>query len=176
MKTDIDSVDLSKYSFSLACHAYANNIDGMSVDDDTNYTVLSQEIIETYGRNFKSLNVVQAWLKYQLKDAYCTAERVAFCNFVKGYQPPYSAVYKNPYREWIGARIRTDYYGYINLGNPELTADLSVWRSRRHLIPTATVRPWVPYSEWQTVLKAYPIIGLSPSIINLTLQFSEWVR
>ncbi len=127
LKSDIDSIDVNKYNYQLASGPFADTIDGMPVDDDTNYTVLAQEIIEKYGKNFTPLDVAQAWLKYQPKDAYCTAERVAFCNFVKGYQPPYSAIYKNPYREWIGAQIRTDYYGYINPGNPELAAEMA-WR------------------------------------------------
>ncbi len=127
LKSDIDIIDASKYKYPLATRQYADCIDGMPSDDDTNYTVLSQQIIEKYGRDFEPLNVAQAWLHYQPKDAYCTAERVAYCNFVKGYQPPYSAIYKNAYREWIGAQIRTDYYGYINPGNPELAAEMA-WR------------------------------------------------
>ncbi len=127
LKKDLEAVDLNKYTFPLADHPYADAIDGMPADDDTNYTVLAQKIIEEYGRAFTPLNVAQAWMNYQPKDAYCTAERVAFCNFIKGYQPPYSAIYKNPYREWIGAQIRADYYGYINPGNPELAAEMA-WR------------------------------------------------
>ena len=99
----------------------------MPVDDDTNYTVLYQEIIEKYGKDFTPFDVSRAWLSYQRKDAYCTAERVAFCNFINGYEPPNSAIYKNPYREWIGAQIRADYFGYINPGNPELAAEMA-WR------------------------------------------------
>ncbi len=127
LRSDLAAVDLGKFRYALASRPYADTIDGMPVDDDTNYVVLAQKIVEKYGRNFTPCDVAQAWLQYQPKDAYCTAERVAFCNFVKGYQPPYSAVYKNPYREWIGAQIRTDYYGYINPGDPERAAEMA-WR------------------------------------------------
>ncbi len=126
-RSDLNEDILGKYKYAFASRDYADEIDGMPVDDDTNYTVLYQEIIEKYGRDFTPFDVSRAWLNYQPKDAYCTAERVAFCNFVKGYEPSQSAVYKNPYREWIGAQIRADYFGYINPGNPELAAEMA-WR------------------------------------------------
>ena len=126
-KTDLDKVDLKNYNFSFNNGSFADEADGMPVDDDTNYTVLSQVIMEKYGKDFTPYDVSRVWLDYQPKDAYCTAERVAFCNFVKGYIPPESAMHKNPYREWIGAQIRGDYWGYINPGNPEKAAEMA-WR------------------------------------------------
>ncbi len=126
-RKDLQNIDLTKYKYNFAGRVYADEIDGMPVDDDTNYVVLAQKIIEKYGRDFTPHDVSKAWLTYQGKDAYCSAERVAFCNFVKGYAPPQSAVYKNPYREWIGAQIRGDYFGYINPGDPKLAAEMA-WR------------------------------------------------
>ena len=126
-RSDLNKHVIEKYTFGFAGRCYADEIDGMPVDDDTNYVVLAQIIIDQYGRDFTPYDVSRVWLNYQGKDAYCTAERVAFCNFVKGYAPPESAVCKNPYREWIGAQIRGDYFGYINPGNPELAAEMA-WR------------------------------------------------
>lgn len=126
-KTDASDEICAKYNFALANRDYADEIDGMPVDDDTNYVIMAQQILERFGRDFTSHDVSQAWLAFQPKNAYCTAERVAFRNFVNGYEPPCSATYKNPYREWIGAQIRGDYFGYINPGNPELAAEMA-WR------------------------------------------------
>lgn len=125
LRSDLNDSILGKYKYRFANKCYADVVDGMPVDDDTNYVVLAQKIIDMYGRNFTSYDVSRAWMKLQEKDAYCTAERVAFCNFVKGFEPPESAVYKNPYREWIGAQIRGDYFGYINPGNMELAAEMA---------------------------------------------------
>ncbi len=127
LRSDITDERRSKYKFPLADGIYADEIDGMPPDDDTNYTVLYQQIIEKYGRDFTPDDVAKTWLSALPKDAYCTAERVAYCNFVNGFQPPRSAVYQNAYREWIGAQIRGDYFGYINPGKPELAAEMA-WR------------------------------------------------
>lgn len=127
LKTDLEKVDLSSFNFGFIHRPYIDTLGFMPVDDDTNYTVLAQIIYQNCGCNFTPDDVANAWLRYQNKDAYCTAERVAFCNFVKGYRPPKSAVHKNAYREWIGAQIRGDYWGYVNPGNPERAAEMA-WR------------------------------------------------
>ncbi|MBQ9929622.1 MAG: ADP-ribosylglycohydrolase family protein [Oscillospiraceae bacterium] len=127
LRRDLTDEIRSRYTFDFDICAYADDGEGMPPDDDTNYTVLYQQIIEKYGRDFTPDDVAQTWLVALPKDAYCTAERVAYCNFVAGFRPPYSAVYQNAYREWIGAQIRGDYFGYINPGRPALAAEMA-WR------------------------------------------------
>lgn len=125
LKEDITEETKTKYKFNFRADLCADANVGMPADDDTNYTVMAQEMIDYYGQDFTSYDVSRTWLAKQGKDSYCTAERVAFCNFVKGFEPPESAMYKNPYREWIGAQIRGDYYGYINPGDPERAAEMA---------------------------------------------------
>ena len=126
-RSDFTDEMYQQYRFPFAGRLYVDEADRIPGDDDTNYTVLYQRVVEQYGRDFTPYQVSRAWLGLQAKDAYCTAERVAFCNFVAGYTPPVSAQYQNPYREWIGAQIRADYFGYINPGDPQTAAEMA-WR------------------------------------------------
>ncbi len=126
-RSDINDETICGMKYNMLDRPYIDEVDGMPWDDDTNYTVLYQTLIELYGRDFTPFDVSRLWMSHQPKAAYCTAERVAFCNFVAGFVPPDSAVYQNAYREWIGAQIRADYFGYINPGNPELAAEMA-WR------------------------------------------------
>lgn len=123
--SDVTEQMYRDFKFNFKGRCFADKISCAPSDDDTNYTVLASVLIDKYGRDFTPANVLQLWTEAQPKSAYCTAERVAFCNAVKGYVPPYSAVYQNPYREWIGAQIRADYFGYINPGDPETAADMA---------------------------------------------------
>ena len=127
LSTDCTEETYTKYGFPFRHTCYVDRTNGMPPDDDTNYVLLAQTLIEKYGRDFTPAHMARHWISMQGKDAYCTAERVAFCNFIKGYQPPHSATYKNAFREWIGAQIRGDYFGYINPGDPETAADMA-WR------------------------------------------------
>lgn len=92
-------------------------------DDDTDYTILSLYILETYGPDFTALDVAHTWLDRLPYHCVYTAERVAYRNLVLGLQPPACASYRNPYREWIGAQIRADGWGYTAPGWPEKAAE-----------------------------------------------------
>ena len=125
LSTDITDEVCSHYKFGFKNKPYGDTVDGMPVDDDTNYVVLSQKIIEDNGRAFDSEAVAKAWLKYQSVYSYFTAERIAYINFINCTPPPASAMYKNVCREWIGAQIRGDYFGYINPGKPDAAAEMA---------------------------------------------------
>ena len=121
LPTDITNEICQKTSYNLKGKCWADTILSAPADDDTNYTVLASILIDKYGKDFTPGDVMETWITYQPKDAYCTAERVAWRNYFNGYCPPDTAIYKNPYREYIGAQIRGDYFGYINPGDPEFT-------------------------------------------------------
>ena len=125
LSTDITDEVRSHYKFPLKNKPYGDTVDGMPVDDDTNYVVLGQKIIEEYGRDFESEDVANAWMRYQSIYSYFTAERIAYINFINCIEPPASGMYKNVCREWIGAQIRGDYFGYINPGEPEKAAEMA---------------------------------------------------
>jgi len=85
----------------------------MARDDDMDYTVLGLHILEQHGAEFTSQNVANTWLSRLPYYFVYTAERIAYRNLVNGLWPPESAAHRNPYREWIGAQIRADIWGYV---------------------------------------------------------------
>jgi len=97
----------------------------MARDDDIDYTIINLYVLENYGPNFTTMNVGEAWLRLLPYLQVYTAERAAYRNLVNGLEPPETATYMNPYREWIGAQIRADMWGYVAPGNPELAAELA---------------------------------------------------
>jgi len=101
------------------------NIDGMPEDDDLNFALIALYGLETYGRGFTSAEVAQTWLDLVPGGRVFTAERVAYRNLLDGMVPPDTAHHHNPYREWIGAQIRTDVYGWASPGRPADAAALA---------------------------------------------------
>ena len=122
-------------------------MNGIPVDDDLIYTLLGLLILEDAGPDFAVEDVGRAWLRY-LPFA-CTAEDIALANLEHGVpadqagaatgQPPLArachlseelpaemgAPLENPYRQWIGADIRSDPWGYVAPGWPERAAGMA---------------------------------------------------
>ncbi|MGW5365535.1 ADP-ribosylglycohydrolase family protein [Actinopolymorpha pittospori] len=94
-------------------------------DDDLDYTLLGLHLLESRGFDFTPADVGAEWqlrLPYHLT---YTAERVTYRNLVRGVEPERAAVVDNPYREWIGAQIRGDVFGYVCAGRPREAALLA---------------------------------------------------
>ncbi len=106
--------------------SWINNIQCAPEDDDLNYTLLALEIMEQYGPDFTPEDVCEALTLNVPVFLTCTAERVAYKNIVNGILPPLTAVYGNPYREWLGAQIRVDGYSYAFPGRPREAAKRAV--------------------------------------------------
>jgi len=111
----------------FARRAWCDDIQFMPIDDDTNYTTTGYLIVKQCGADFTPADVAQFWMGNLPLLATCTAERVAYRNVALQIQPPASGSFRNPFREWIGAQIRADAFGYVNVGDPERAADFA-WR------------------------------------------------
>lgn len=107
---------------------WANNLtDGMPEDDDLNYTVANLAVLESCGRDFTPQNLADFWLGNLPYGRVFADEQIAYRNLATGVMPPLSGGFRNPCREWIGAQIRADLFGYVNPGGMEQAAAMA-WR------------------------------------------------
>jgi ADP-ribosylglycohydrolase len=100
-------------------------IDGSSRDDDVDYTILNLHVLRSFGADFSTDHVAATWLELLPYLQTYTAERVAVRNLVSGDIPTQAALTRNPYREFIGAAIRADVFGYVSPGDPGRAAELA---------------------------------------------------
>lgn len=103
------------------------NIECMTEDDDLNYPIINLVVHEKYGDQLTTENVIQTWMEMLPVLSTFTAERVAYVNALNGVIPPETAINRNPYREWIGAQIRADFWGWISPSQPSRAAEFA-WR------------------------------------------------
>jgi len=121
-----DKIDNNEYTLHpSAKEATRGNIKYMARDDDLDYTILNLKLVEENGLEFTTDDVAQEWLSNLPYNMVYTAERQAYANLVRGLKPPATATYRNPFREWIGAQIRADIFGYLAPTNPKLAASLA---------------------------------------------------
>jgi len=105
--------------------ATRGRVNAMARDDDTDYTILGLHLVEKYGPGFGTADVAFEWLRHLPFTQTYTAERAAYRNLVRGHDAADAARIFNPYREWIGALIRADAFGYVRPGDPRGAALLA---------------------------------------------------
>lgn len=99
-------------------------------DDDIDWTILGLHLIERYGRDLTTDDIATEWLDRIPFTQTFTAERAAYRNLIHGLHAPQTAVVDNPYREWIGALIRADIFGYVQPGDPAAAVRLALIDAR----------------------------------------------
>ncbi|MDF2632373.1 MAG: crystallin [Caproiciproducens sp.] len=111
----------------------------MPTDDDIRFTVLGLLLLKEKGADWDSWDLGEHWLSHLPARFVFTAETQAYMNFLSleensacNAKPENGdalarsyASFINPYREWIGAQIRIDCYGYAAAGDPHLAAKLA---------------------------------------------------
>lgn len=142
---------------------YIDLCDGFPSDDDINYTVMGMEVMRRHGADFTPTDLASLWLQQLPALATCTAERAAYRNLIEGWLPPRSATRHNPYREWIGAQIRADFFGYAAPGDPARAAEWA-WRdaSISHVRNGIYGEMWVAamlaaayvWPDWPAIIRA----------------------
>lgn len=108
----------------------------MEADDDIHYSLVGLGVLEEQGPDFAWNDVARYWLNHIPIGAICTAETQAILNYQNrtsrktsvhwGQKGPATPTYcrrnRNPYREWIGAQIRSDGWAFCCAGRPEQAA------------------------------------------------------
>lgn len=110
--------------------AAAGRFSDVPRDDDIDWTILGLHVLERYGPDFTTEHIAATWLDRLPFTQTYTAERAAYRNLIHGLKPPETATHVNPYREWIGALIRGDIYGYVRPGDPGGAARLALTDAR----------------------------------------------
>jgi ADP-ribosylglycohydrolase len=157
-----DGVDRSGLGLLLPAETFAGTtrgqVDGSVRDDDIDYTILGLHLLETYGTSFTTRDVAYEWLtRFPVYQVF-TAERATYQNLVREVPLEQAGEYRNPYREWIGALIRADIFGYVAAGDPRRAAVLSY--------PDAILshRANGVYGEmWAAALVASAFVATSPA-------------
>jgi ADP-ribosylglycohydrolase len=106
------------------------NITCMPEDDDMNYPIVNLLVAEEFGSQFQTEHIAELWLRTLPVMSTYTAERVAYVNSLKLIPTSECATTGNPYREWIGAQIRADMWGWLACGDPYRASEYA-WRDAR---------------------------------------------
>lgn len=91
-------------------------------NDDLDLQLLWLDVLEEKGFEITSCDLADAWIK---KCWYPFSEYGYFMkNYMRGIKPPYSGIVNNSfYKEGMGCPIRSEIWGIICAGKPELAAE-----------------------------------------------------
>jgi len=137
-----------------ATTSLVENIAGMPEDDDLNYSMLALTLLENYGRDFTTDDVAQLWLDNLPAGRVFTAERAVYRNLLCGCAPDEASRVRNPFREWIGALIRVDVFGWTSPGQLGEAARLSYIDAR-----LSHVRNGVYGAMWAAALASAAMVS-----------------
>jgi ADP-ribosylglycohydrolase len=98
-------------------HTTRGRVAGSARDDDIDYAILGLHLLERHGDALTPDDVAQSWLTLLPYLQVFTAERAVYRSLLQGVPVAQAATTRNPYREWIGALIRGDAFGWVNPGD-----------------------------------------------------------
>jgi len=112
-------------------NSLSSSINHMEPDDDIHFTVANLCVYEKHGSEFTWNDIADWWLSNLAMTEFCTAEVQALLNYASMTArwgsdggprsvatPDYTRRFRNPYREWIGAQIRSDFWGWVSPLDP----------------------------------------------------------
>ncbi|MDQ1545175.1 MAG: hypothetical protein QOH69_79 [Actinomycetota bacterium] len=108
----------------------AGTFDDVPRDDDIDWTILNLSLLEEHGDQITTAQIAAAWLDKLPFTQTFTAERAAYRNVIRSVPLDDCATVRNPYREWIGALIRADIFGYTHPGDLASAAKLGLADAR----------------------------------------------
>ena len=142
------------------------NLDGMPEDDDLNYAILALQLLERHGHELTTDDVATAWLWDLPAGRTFTAERVVYRNLLDGVPVEKAALVGNPFREWIGAQIRADVYGWANPGDRTAAGRLAVIDAR-----LSHTRAGVQGAVWVAAMSAAALsLDDATDVVNAGLE------
>lgn len=165
------------------------NIRYMEPDDDIHYSLIGLRVLEEHGHGFDWLDVARTWLRSLPISSICTAEAQAILNVqrhlsrLSGHNPSLNPAWvrrhRNPYREWIGAQIRSDGWAFCCAGRPELAAELA-WRDAHWTHERNGIYGEMMFAAMQAAAFAEVdprrIVEIGISEIPAQCRLAQWVR
>lgn len=100
------------------------HVHGAARDDDIDYSILNLWLLEQHGFGVTPRRVANALLSFLPYLRVFTAERATMVNLLNNVPIAAIGETRNPYREWIGALIRADVYGWALPDRPGTAARL----------------------------------------------------